>query len=1783
MRKFLLLFVILCCVKRSFAQDFSNKGKDFYLCFPQHVPNLVPGNLATLSIYITSDKASSGTITMANGAFSGTFNIPANGLQEIRIPWSANIHISNSESNTVVRKSIRIQTDAGKPAIVAYAQQWAGARSAATLLLPVNVLGKKYYTTSFTQEGADLSPYFSRSQFQIIAIKNNTTVTITPRKNGVLQTPFTISLPLAGDTYQYQSTDPDADNQDLTGSLIESIASGTGSCLPIAVFSGSSNITIGARSGCIPGTPSYDPLFQQIYPASTWGKNFGFIPFDDYPAGNPYRIMASENNTQVYINGSAVAILNAGEIYPNEYSPTPRILSTPSSITADKPICVTQYMQRNGCAGRLINSTLGDPDMVVLNPIEQNIRDINIFSSTNQAITKQVVNVLLKTNAIASFKINGVTPTGTWQTFTNLAGYSFIKQQLTGTSARLTADSGFNAIAYGMGANESYAYSAGTNVKDLYQQIGVKSLYGIETTPSVCNGSLFKFKISLPYQPDSMYWNLAPTHPGAWIRPVLPATTLVFDSTTTINGKQVWWYSLPLFYTYNAVGEYPITITTYNSNSDGCGSEQEIDFELEVSDPPTAGFTWVAPRCVADSVQFSDASTTVKPTYHWWWNFDDPASGALNNTSALKNPKHLFSAPGTYIVRYSNVTTPGCLSDTITRSVVIAAMPTAAMTGNISVCQGAPAPNITFTGAGGSAPYTFSYRINGGTPQTVTTTTGNLATVPVPTTTANTFIYTLTNAQNTGSLTCTQAQTGTITVLVRQLPLATIAGTTTVCQTGTSPNITFTGSGATAPYTFTYTINGGTPQTVTTVTGNSVTVPAPTNVVGVSTYALTGVKDGSSNACTNIVTAATAVVTIRELPTASISGTTAACQNGTAPSITFTGNGGVTPYTFTYNINGGTPQTITSVGSTAILPAPTTALGTFIYTLTSVKDGSPNICTNAVAGASATVNIRPLPTATISGTTSVCQNDATPFLTFTGAGTTAPYTFTYTINGGTPQTVTSTTGNSATVAVPTAAAGTFVYVLTLVKDATATLCSSPVTGTSATVIVRPLPAATISGTATVCLNSTPPMITFTGATGTAPYTFAYTVGGDPAFIITANGNSVSIPVPTSVAGTFTYTILSVKDGSSNHCVRNVTGVAATVTVKGLPTATIAASKTELCLNTTAPNITFTGANGAAPYRFTYKINGGADQVITTTATSSSVTVAVPTNVAGTFNYTLVNVREGSASLCERAITGSTSVLVDPLPAAAFTYSVPSCQTRTIAFNSSTSLANAGTITTWQWNFGDAASGTANNTSALPNPEHIFSAAGNYTVTLKVTTDKGCVSIPLPKIVTINPRPKAGFVVPEVCLTDPFAQFTDTSKIAAPGSITAWEWTFGDATNSTGANPNNSTQQNARHKYIAVGDYIVRLVAISNNGCRDTLTQNLTINGGNPVADFLPSATGKYCGNDTISIQNKSNIASGKITRIEISWDNINAPTVFETDERATPDTIYKHKYPDFQSPLVKNYSIRVRAYSGGICFSDKIRVVAINASPKVVFADLPNGCIDVPPYRITQATETGGIPGIGVYSGAGVIMVSPGVYNFSPAAAGQGTHTIKYTFTSTAGGCVDSASRQVTVYPNPVVDAGPDLTILQGGSITIQPTVTGNDLQYLWTENRYLNNNTIRTPLASPPADKTYTLTVTARGGCTAADQVFIKVLMAPKIPNTFTPNSDGKNDFWKIEYLDTYPNCKVKIFTRTGTQVFESRGYRTPWNGTMNGKPLPVDTYYYIIEPENGRTPITGYVQIIK
>ncbi|GAA4444934.1 hypothetical protein GCM10023188_47440 [Pontibacter saemangeumensis] len=112
----------------------------------------------------------------------------------------------------------------------------------------------------------------------------------------------------------------------------------------------------------------------------------------------------------------------------------------------------------------------------------------------------------------------------------------------------------------------------------------------------------------------------------------------------------------------------------------------------------------------------------------------------------------------------------------------------------------------------------------------------------------------------------------------------------------------------------------------------------------------------------------------------------------------------------------------------------------------------------------------------------------------------------------------------------------------------------------------------------------------------------------------------------------------------------------------------------------------------------------------------------------------------------------------------------------------------------------------------------------------------------------------------------------------------------------------------------------------------------------------------------------------------------------------------------------------------------------------------------------------------------------------------------------------------------------------------------------------------------------THTLVVKDANGCTTEVTFTIDAITEIEIPNGFTPNGDGLNDRWAIKNLALlYPNCRVAVYNRWGSPVFESTGYSREWDGTFNGKRLPDGTYYCIIELGDGQASMKKSVTIMR
>ena len=162
------------------------------------------------------------------------------------------------------------------------------------------------------------------------------------------------------------------------------------------------------------------------------------------------------------------------------------------------------------------------------------------------------------------------------------------------------------------------------------------------------------------------------------------------------------------------------------------------------------------------------------------------------------------------------------------------------------------------------------------------------------------------------------------------------------------------------------------------------------------------------------------------------------------------------------------------------------------------------------------------------------------------------------------------------------------------------------------------------------------------------------------------------------------------------------------------------------------------------------------------------------------------------------------------------------------------------------------------------------------------------------------------------------------------------------------------------------------------------------------------------------------------------------------------------------------------------------------------------------------------------------------------------------------------------------VDAGQDELILPNEEtqlLAISSVIDGN---FSWSPFSDLSCDDCPDPISSADETTLYTVTLTVPNGCSKSDSMLIQVL--PSLPNMITPNNDGANDRWEIPSAEKYTNIEVNIYNRLGNEVFQSKGYEQPWDGTYNGKPLPPGAYFYVIDYKlAGQEKINGTINLIK
>jgi len=448
--------------------------------------------------------------------------------------------------------------------------------------------------------------------------------------------------------------------------------------------------------------------------------------------------------------------------------------------------------------------------------------------------------------------------------------------------------------------------------------------------------------------------------------------------------------------------------------------------------------------------------------------------------------------------------------------------------------------------------------------------------------------------------------------------------------------------------------------------------------------------------------------------------------------------------------------------------------------------------------------------------------------------------------------------------------------------------------------------------------------------------------------------------------------------------------------------------------------------------------------------------------------------------------------------------------------------------------------------------------------------------------TVNPLPVPGFINPEVCQNDKESLFRDTTKSPDGFNNFTYQWNFNAGVIPVNPAPTVSaaarTAQNPIVQFNQIGSYAVQLV-VTARGCTDSILQPFKVYGANPIPRFnMAAAAEELCSNDSIFIENQSTIDFDNVARLIIKWN----ATDSLVDENPAIGKRYGFRYADFLSPLQTQQTISLRAFSGTDLSCSKLTdsAVIIHASPEVFFDSLPSMCLLDTPRQIIEASANSFVPGTFTFSGTGV---SPDGL-LKPILAGAGTFPITSLYVSATSACADSATRLVTIWPMPVADAGPDLRIKDDEKQYIQASASGQQILVNWTPPTFLNKtDTIRPLVINPQENTAYVLTVTGQGGCITKDAMTVLAINRMLAPNTFTPNGDGINDSWLIKNSEQYPECVVEIYTASGQKVFRSVGYGQAWDGTYRGNPLPAGTYYYTIEPRNGRKRFAGYITLLR
>jgi gliding motility-associated-like protein len=1051
-------------------------------------------------------------------------------------------------------------------------------------------------------------------------------------------------------------------------------------------------------------------------------------------------------------------------------------------------------------------------------------------------------------------------------------------------------------------------------------------------------------------------------------------------------------------HTYSTWGSYTVTLTVTSNN--GCTSTTTRTFN--VYPLPQANFSYNF-SCVGEAIQFTDNSfTQMGNITNWFWDFGD------GTTSNLQNPLHIFNTPGMNIVTLTITTAGGC-TDTRPRNIHIYPIPSLAFTAlQNGVCLGSTMTIVNNSTSSNGAINNWFWDFGDGT----TSSSAN----PVHTyTSPGTYNVTLIGVTSHG---CRDTIQQPFTVF--GLPNADAGSNRDICQ-GTSTTLTATGG-------ITYLWSTGATTASIQVSPNFTT-----------TYYVT-VTDANGCIGTDSVR-----VTVRLLPVANAGPDRTICVGN---SVTLNGTGGgpgflwnpggyntqtitVSPTTttnYTYTVTSlagctrtdtmtvfvnplpvanagpdqmvcdGSTATLTATGGTSYLWSPGGMTGSSIY----VTPSNPTVYTVQVTDANGckssdtvSVGINPVPTAVLS-----------PAFFCVGSSTTLDAgnpgsTYLWYPNGETTQTITVSDSGYYEVQITNGAGCIGVAGVNVVVGGT-NIASNPVN-------------INICDGQTTILNAANPGATYQWSTG-------------------ATSQTISV----SASGTYTVTVTDQSNCSASF--------ASNVLVNPLPQISFTPDPVCFGNTTTIQNQTTITAGNIVSWNWTFGDGG----------VSSSQNPSHLYTAPGIYDITLTaNSGMGcSASATQQAFVNTT-------PSAAFAAN-PACAGTQVLFTDNSTIGQ-GAISGWLWNFGDGTSSTAQS------PSHAYTNSGNYQVTLIVNSGVGCADTTTGSVF-IYDTPVPQFTSQNVCAGTAVG-FINTSYIN-DGSISGYNWNFGDG--------NTSTDPNPTHVFAAPGTYNVTLIATSDSGCFASVTSPVTIY---PMPDAQASVS-SACNGVPVPFTNLSTISNGSI--VNQYWNFGNGGS----SNAVNPVQTY---------PIDGNYNVLLVVTSDMGCVDSTTIPLTIHPAPIAGFTSTGACLGNQVQFTDLSSISSGSISNWGWNFGDGT---SGTLQNPSHGYTQTGGYQATLVVTSNQG-CTDTVSQTVNVYPVPVAAfAGSNVCQGTASQFFNQSTVSGGGVLNATWDFGDGNSSTDQNPVHTYSAPGTYnvTLTVNTNQGCTAT-HMMAYTIYAPPIP----------------------------------------------------------------------------------